>query len=147
MSDRLQAPITPVTGMTLAQRRLVRDSFESLREQARPLTMLFYGKLFELDPSARLLFHNDIVLQGRKLIDMLALVIESLNDFAPMRARLVELGQKHTSYGVRLEQYDTLKTAFLWAIAQALGADFDAATKEAWTLAMDAICVAMKPGV
>jgi hemoglobin-like flavoprotein len=147
MTDRLQAPVTPGTGMTMVERRLVRHSFEALREYSRPLTILFYGKLFELDPSTRQLFHNDIALQGRKLIDMLALVIESLDDFAPMQARLAELGRKHASYGVRAEQYDTLKTAFLWAIAQALGADFQPATKQAWTLAMDAICAAMKAGL
>ena len=56
--------------MTATQRRLVRDSFELLRQDARPFALLFYGKLFELDPSARRLFHNDIALQGRKLVDI-----------------------------------------------------------------------------
>ena len=38
---------------TVEQRRLVRQSFDSLREQAEPVALLFYGRLFELDPSAR----------------------------------------------------------------------------------------------
>jgi hemoglobin-like flavoprotein len=133
--------------MTPAQRRLVRDSFESLREYAAPLALLFYGKLFELDPSARRLFHNDITLQGHKLMDTLAAVVEALDDFQPMQNRLAELGRKHAEYGVRPEQYETLTSALLWAIAQALEADFDPSTREAWHLAITAICAAMKAGV
>src|SRR5438445_11337695 len=48
--DRLQPSITPDLVMTAHQIRLVRDSVESLREDAEPFALLFYGKLFELDP-------------------------------------------------------------------------------------------------
>jgi len=133
--------------MTPAQRRLVRDSFELLREDARPLTLLFYGKLFEMDPSTRRLFHNDIALQGRKLMDMLTEIVDTLDDFQPMQLRLAELGRKHAGYGVRPDQYETLTSAMLWAIAQALEANFDPPTREAWTLAITSICAAMKAGV
>jgi hemoglobin-like flavoprotein len=133
--------------MTPDQRRLIRDSFESLREYAEPLSLLFYGKLFELDPSARRLFHSDLALQGRKLMDMLTSVVESLDDFHPMRARLAKLGRQHAEYGVRPPQYDTVTQALLWSIGQALGPSFDAPTREAWRLAINAICGAMKAGL
>jgi hemoglobin-like flavoprotein len=129
--------------MTLDQRRLVRDSFESLREYAEPLSLLFYGKLFEIDPDARKLFHNDLALQGRKLMDMLTSVVESLDDLHPMRARLAKLGHQHAEYGVRSTQYDTVTQALLWSIGQALGPGFDAPTREAWRLAIETICAAM----
>jgi hemoglobin-like flavoprotein len=103
--------------------------------------------MFELDPSARKLFHNDIAVQGRKLMDMLASVIESLENFEPMQARLAELGLQHAGYGVRPEQYDTLTTALLWAIGQELGSDFDATAKNAWYRAINTICIAMKSGL
>jgi len=133
--------------MTATQRRLVRDSFELLRQDARPFALLFYGKLFELDPSARRLFHNDIALQGRKLVDMLAAVVESLDDFQPMWSTLAELGRKHAGYGVRPEQYEILTSALLWSMGQALEADFDAATRDAWELALSSICAAMQSGI
>jgi hemoglobin-like flavoprotein len=133
--------------MTATQRRLVRDSFELLRGDARPLMLLFYGKLFEMDPTARRLFHNDISLQGRKLMDMLTQVVNSLDNLPSLRPRLAELGRKHASYGVRPEQYETLTSALLWAIAQELEGNFDSATKEAWRLAISAICEAMKSGL
>src|SRR6266446_3036193 len=145
--DQLQPSIKPDLIMTTGQIRLVGDSVDTLREYAEPFALLFYGKLFELDPGSRLLFHNDLALQSRKLMDMVTSVVESLNDFEPMRARLAELGRKHAEYGVRPGQYETVTTAFLWSLGQALGADFDVPTREAWRLAINAICAAMKAGL
>jgi hemoglobin-like flavoprotein len=136
-----------MSSMTATQRRLVRESFELLRDDARPFMLLFYGKLFEMDPSARRLFHNDISLQGRKLMDMLGEVVNSLDDFQSLKPRLAELGRKHTSYGVRAEHYAVLTSALLWAIAQELEGNFTSATKEAWRLAITTVCEAMKAGV
>jgi hemoglobin-like flavoprotein len=132
--------------MTAQQVRLVRETLDALREDAEPFALLFYGKLFELDPGSRRLFHNDLAVQGRKVLDMLTSVAESLDNFEPMRARLAELGRKHAEFGVRPEQYKTLTTAMLWAVAQALGAGFDATTRDAWRLAINAICAAMQAG-
>lgn len=136
-----------MNSMTDTQRRLVRESFELLRDDARPVMLLFYGKLFEMDPSSRHLFHNDISLQGRKLMDMLAEVVNALDDFQSLKPRLAELGRKHAGYGVRPQQYETLTSALLWAIAQALEGNFNSATKKAWQLAIGGICEAMKAGL
>jgi len=143
----MQPAITPALMMTADQIRLVRDSADSLGEDAEPFALLFYGKLFELDPGSRRLFHNDLALQGRKLMNMLDSIVESLDDFQPMRVKLAELGRQHAEFGVRPEQYDTLTTALLWSIGQALGSGFDVPTREAWRVAINAICSAMKAGV
>lgn len=132
--------------MTFEQCRLVRQSFDPLRELAGPLSLLFYGKLFELDPSARRLFHNDLALQGRKLMETLAAVVESLDRLDSTRARLAELGRQHAGFGVRPEQYEMVIAALLWTLAQALGPDFDPPTRDAWTAALTAVCAAMKEG-
>lgn len=142
----MQPAITPVPNMTIAQRNLVRNSIDLLRDYAGPFTLLFYGKLFELDPGARRLFHNDLAAQGRKLLDMLTSVAESLDDFEAIRPKLADLGRQHSEYGVRPEQYETLTTALLWSVAQALEADFDSATREAWRLVLEAISTAMRAG-
>jgi hemoglobin-like flavoprotein len=132
--------------MTPHQRQLVRHSFEAVRDVSGPMAVLFYGRLFELDPSARRLFHIDLAVQARKIVDTLATVIESLDRFDSIRPRLAELGHQHVGYGVRLEQYDTISTALIWAIGQALGPDFDSATRDAWRQALADVCAAMKEG-
>jgi nitric oxide dioxygenase len=132
--------------MTPHQRQLVRNSFDAVRDMSAPVALLFYGRLFELDPAARRLFHIDLAVQARKIIDMLATVIESLDRFESIRPQLAELGHQHVGYGVRLEQYDTVSAALIWAIGQALGADFDSATRDAWRLALADVCAAMQDG-
>ena len=55
--------------MTHDQLELVTMSLDRLSEEADPVTLLLYGKLFELDPSVRRLFHNDLTAQGGKSMD------------------------------------------------------------------------------
>ena len=54
--------------MTPRQVQLVRESFDDVRDVAGPLSQLFYGRLFSLEPSTRALFRTDIRLQGEKLM-------------------------------------------------------------------------------
>ena len=133
--------------MTPTECRLVRQTFPLLQEYSVSLALLFYGRLFELDPGAHKLFHNDLALQSKKLLDMLASVVESLDNFQSLLPSLAELGRKHAGFGVRPEQYETLTTALLWTFAQALGPDFDNATQDAWRHALEAVSRAMKAGV
>lgn len=139
----MQPPTTPDLNLSPEQRLVILDSIESLREIAEPFALLFYGKLFELDPGARKLFHIDLAIQGRKLMEMLSSVAESLNDFGPMRSRLAELGRKHATYGVRAEQYETLIKAMMWSLSQALSPNFDTSARDAWRQALTVICAAM----
>jgi hemoglobin-like flavoprotein len=132
--------------MTPRQRQLVQQSFDALGDLSGPVAVLFYGKLFELDPSARRLFHIDIAVQARKIIETLDTVVESLDHFDAIRPRLADLGHQHVAYGVRSEQYETVSRALIWAIGQALGADFDAPTRSAWEQALSDVCAAMKKG-
>ena len=94
----------------------------------------------------RRLFHNDLTAQGGKLMDTLDAVVSSLDHFESLRPRLARLGRLHASYGVRPAHYDAFITALLWACGQALGADFDARTREAWRLALAAIAAVMQEG-
>ena len=142
MADR----IAPELEMTREQRQLVRQSLDRLREEADPVTLLLYGKLFELDPSTRGLFHNDIIAQGRKLMDTLDAIAGSLDRLDSMRPRLIELGRVHATYGVAPAHYETLVTAMIWAFTQALGPDFDTRTREAWRLALVRVAAVMQEG-
>lgn len=133
--------------MTEEHKERIRDTFAEVRENAGPFSLLFYGKLFAMDPAARRLFHNDLEAQGKKLMEMLEAVVTSLDRFELIQPRLAALGRQHAEYGVRKEQYLTLEQALLWTLGQALGSDFDAETRGAWQVAIRAINVAMLAGV
>lgn len=132
--------------MTHAQRQLVRNTLDHLRDDPEPITLLLYGKLFELDPSLKPLFHNDLMAQGRKLMATLEAIAGSLDRFDLVRPRLLELGRLHAAYGVTSAHYETLVTSILWAFGQALGPDFDAHARDAWRAALDEVAAVMQEG-
>ncbi|MGH7710058.1 MAG: globin domain-containing protein [Gemmatimonadaceae bacterium] len=95
---------------------------------------LFYARLFEIDPTARGLFRStDMRAQGEKVIAMLSEVVAALDEPAWLVRELSALGQRHVDYGVVDSQYHTVRDALLDAMAQALGDDFDAETRDAWS--------------
>ena len=132
--------------LTSSQRARVRETLETLGPQIEPVALLFYGRLFELDPSARRLFHIDLAIQSRKIMDTLDSIAKSLEQFDVLSERLADLGRKHASYGVRPGQYESVSNALLWALSQALGPDFDRPTREAWRLTLAHVCEAMQRG-
>ena len=117
MPPPTNAPLTP------SQRARVRETLEAVAHQIEPVALLFYGRLFELDPSARRLFHIDLAVQSRKIMDTLVSIAKSLEQFDLLSERLADLGRKHASYGVRPDQYESVTNALMWALAQALGPD------------------------
>src|SRR5437879_4296348 len=111
------------------------------------IAMLFYGRLFSLDPALRPLFKTDMRTQSKKLMDTLAAVVDSLDHLDRMRPLLRELGRKHAvEYGVRPEYYQTVLEALLWALGQALQPHFYPETKEAWKTVLEDIAGEMLAG-
>ena len=132
--------------LTSRQKRLIKESFESVQEYSTALTKLFYGRLFELQPGVRSLFKTNLEDQSRKLLDMIVIIVEALDDFDALRPRLVELGQKHVTYGALPEHYDVVRKSLLWALGRALEMGFDAETKAAWNEMLGAVATAMLEG-
>ena len=132
--------------LTPQQKLLVRQSFESVQEYANSLTKLFYGRLFQVEPAVRSLFTGSIEEQSKKLLDMLATAVESLDQFEELRPKLEELGRKHVTYGAKAEHYDVVRLALLWTLGQALGLEFDQETRTAWDKMLRAISTAMLDG-
>jgi hemoglobin-like flavoprotein len=94
---------------------------------------LFYGKLFELDPSLRALFKSDIREQGRKLMAMIGTAVGGLNNLGALVPAVKDLGRRHAGYGVKSEDYTTVATALLWTLEKGLGDAFTPQVKDAWT--------------
>ena len=130
--------------MTPHQITLVQTSFASVRPQADTAAELFYRRLFELDPSLRRLFPNDIREQGRKLMAMLGYVIAGLHRPETIMTAMQELGRRHVDYGVQEASYATVGTALLWTLRQALGAQFTPAVETAWITAYTLLADTMK---
>ena len=119
--------------MTPEQIRLVQSSMQKILFISEIAAELFYRRLFELDPALRPLFQGDIKEQGRKLIQMLHTVVDSLDQMDTVLPEVEAMARRHVIYGVRPQHYDTVGAALLWTLEQGLGNGFTAEVRAAWT--------------
>ena len=118
--------------ITPEQITLVKDSWSKVVPIADQAAQLFYGRLFELDPSLRPMFKGDMAEQGKKLMRMIGIAIDGLDKLDDIVPAVQELGVKHLEYGVRNSQYDTVGEALLWTLGQGLGDAFTTDVMKAW---------------
>lgn len=130
--------------MTPKQIHLVKSSFQKVLPISETAADLFYGKLFELDPSLRSLFTGDMKEQGRKLMDMLDVLVQGLDKLQTILGAVQKLGKSHVAYGVQNKHYETVGAALLWTLEQGLGKDFTAETKQAWVETYKLVADAMQ---
>lgn len=130
--------------MTPTQVELVQTTWEKVVPIADTAAALFYGKLFELDPTLRPLFTSDIKEQGKKLMQMITIAVRGLNDLDKLVPAVQELGRRHVGYGVKDEHYATVGTALLWTLEKGLGDAFTPDVKEAWATVYGVLADTMK---
>src|SRR5436190_1546746 len=110
--------------MTKEQVNLVEDSWDFIILNTNEAGNIFYGKLFELDPSLKNLFKEDINSQSRKLVSLITFVVHKLNNLDEVLNDVIALGKRHAAYKVKPEHYNTVAAALLWTL--------EAALKERW---------------
>jgi len=132
--------------MTNEQIKLVQDSFRKVAPIAETAAQLFYARLFELDPDLELLFKGNLTEQGRKLMQMLGLAVNSLDRMEELLPAVRSLGTRHLIYGVRDKDYDTVGQALLWTLRKGLGESFTPAVEAAWSNVYATLASAMQSG-
>jgi hemoglobin-like flavoprotein len=130
--------------LTVAQKTLVQDSFATIALIADDAAMLFYQKLFELDPSLERMFRGDMKEQRKKLMQMLTAAVKGLDHLDRLVPVVQDLGRRHTGYGVTDRHYDTVGAALLWTLEMGLGRTFTTEMQEAWTAVYVLLATTMK---
>ena len=120
-------------GLTEGKKRLVQSSFTKVVPIADKAAEIFYGKLFEKDPSLKSLFKGDMKQQGAKLMSMIGTAVNGLDDLNSIVPAVQNLGKGHVGYGVKDSHYDTVGASLLETLEAGLGDDFTPAVKDAWT--------------
>ena len=130
--------------MSPEQVELVKKSWESVKPISEQAAELFYGRLFELDPTLKPLFKGDMKEQGKKLMSTITLAVSSLSNLDAILPAVQNLGRKHSQeYGVPDSSYATVGEALLWTLEQGLGEAFTADVKTAWELTYTTLATAM----
>ena len=111
---------------------LVRSSFALVQPIATQAAAIFYGHLFDADPSLRLLFRGDMVHQGDRLMTMIGAAVGLLDRPDALIPVLHKLGARHGGYGVVDAHYETVGAALLSTLQDGLGDAFTPETRAAW---------------
>jgi hemoglobin-like flavoprotein len=130
--------------LTPAQKTLVQQSFSTIAPIADAAAVLFYQRLFELDPSLERMFRGDMAEQRKKLMQMLTAAVKGLDRLEQLVPVVQDLGRRHATYGVAEKHYDTVGAALLWTLEKGLGAAFTPDMKEAWAAVYGLLATTMK---
>ncbi len=111
---------------------LLQESFSKLSPNSSRFTRVLYDRLFEIDPSLKRLFIRDIREQRRKFFRKMDYLIKNLNNLSTIEPSIIEMGQRHSYYNVKREDYKTFFSALIYTLSAALGNDFTFEVRQAW---------------
>ena len=118
--------------MTPDQISLIQASFAKVAPISEQAAAMFYGRLFEIAPEVKPLFRGDMTEQGRKLMAMLGVVVNSIDKLEAILPAASALAKRHVDYGVKAEDYTPVGVALLWTLQQGLGKAWTPDLAQAW---------------
>ena len=132
--------------MTNEEIELVKSSWAKLGPISDVAAELFYGRLFEIDPTLKSMFSDDMEEQGKKLMMMINTAVLGLDSLEQIVPAVKAMGGRHAGYGVANAHYDTVGEALIWTLGQGLGEDFTEEVKNAWLTTYSVLSETMKAG-
>ena len=121
--------------MNPTQIKLVQESFAKVAPISEQAAVLFYGRLFEVAPSVRAMFPDDMTEQRKKLMATLAVVVGGLTNLEAVLPAASALAKRHVKYGAKAEHYPVVGGALLWTLEKGLGDAWTPEVADAWTAA------------
>jgi hemoglobin-like flavoprotein len=119
--------------MTPEQVNLVQQSFAKVAPISEQAAVLFYDRLFEIAPSVKAMFPEDMTEQRKQLMATLAVVVNGLSDLKSILPAASALAQRHVAYGAKPEHYPVVGSALLWTLEKGLGEGWTPDVAAAWT--------------
>ena len=121
--------------MNSTQVKLVQESFSKVVPISETAAVIFYDRLFEVAPSVKAMFPDDMSGQRKKLMMMLAAVVKGLGNLESILPAASALAKRHVGYGAKPEHYPVVGGALLWTLEKGLGEAWTSDVAEAWTTA------------
>ena len=132
--------------MTNEEIELVKTSWAKIGPISDVVAELFYGKLFETDPTLKSMFSDDMEEQGKKLMMMINTAVIGLDSLEQIVPAVKAMGGRHAGYGVTDAHYDTVGEALIWTLGEGLGDGFTEESKNAWLTTYRVLSETMKAG-
>ena len=121
--------------MNSTQVKLVQESFAKVVPISDAAAVIFYDRLFEVAPSVKAMFPDDMSGQRKKLMMMLAAVVNGLGNLESILPAASALAKRHVNYGAQPEHYPVVGGALLWTLEKGLGEAWTSDVADAWTTA------------
>ncbi len=121
--------------MNSTQVKLVQESFAKVVPISEAAAVIFYDRLFEVAPSVKAMFPDDMSGQRKKLMMMLAAVVNGLGNLESILPAASALAKRHVGYGAQPEHYPVVGGALLWTLEKGLGEAWTPDVADAWTAA------------
>ena len=103
------------------QVKAIQESFKKVAPISEQAAALFYGRLFDIAPAVKPLFHGDMNEQGRKLMATLAVVVNGFSNLEGVLPAASALAKRHVEYGVKPPDYAPVGAALFWTLEHGLG--------------------------
>jgi len=130
-------------GFSKVEVKLIQESFNKVCDTN--CWELLYDKLFELDPKMSELFKGDLKEQQHRIMTMMRVVVEGMNNPQIIIPAIQKMGQRHNEdYEVRPEYYNNFKKSLIYAFSESLGNDFTPEIKKVWEKFYDLLSTTMK---
>jgi hemoglobin-like flavoprotein len=125
---------------------LIRKGAAAALQQPMAVAEGFYRRVFAARPGLRALFPSDLRPQQHKLVQTIAVLLETLDRIDDLEELLRRLGAAHRWYGAKAAHYPIVNQALLDTLAETGGVDFTPAHRRAWTQLLTFVAQAMLRG-
>jgi len=143
----MKAALTRPTGaMTRRDLAVIYDSLEDVKRKSERAAALFYGRLFEFDPSLRSVSDNQSAMRDRAFIQALADLVKELEhpQVRPGPFQRVKCTGRFASYLRSNYHHLYVGAALFWMLPRVLGKKFTANAYGAWMKLYHATLAQMK---
>ena len=118
--------------MTAYQVTLIKTSWGLVAPNADAVGEVFYANLFAIDPALRRMFPDDMRSQPHRLMAMLTLLINELENAETITRELTALAKRHLKYGVQPVHYAVVGQALIQTLREGLGEHWTPDVQAAW---------------
>ncbi len=119
------------------------DSLSYLQGHKDLAACVFYENLFEINPSLRPMFDEDLTEQSNKALFAFGAIVAQIHDLDICREMTKELAVRHVSYGVLPEHYASVGGAVLRTVEMVMGDAMSDEIAVSWRKAYDSVAAAM----
>lgn len=126
---------------------LLEKTFALVQKDSKQFARSFYQTLFKEYPEVKVLFAEvNIEQQEKKLMDSLALIVESFRNIELLQGIIKKLGKRHLSYQVIAQHYQIVGGVLVATLKKYLGKEWTAEVERVWIDAYHAIVDLMLEG-